>query len=309
MAPDRRPRLESPRMRGKGIGAAASGAMRVGLAAAGTAATFIPRRLEAGLGAALGRAALRAGLRRGLAEGNIARCLPDMPAPEREALLERHYEAQGRAWLERAHLFSPLPGHYGRYARAAARLEGLERWAAAHARGRGVILVSARLVNTELMAAAGGLAGLPLTMVARPARPEWLQRRIVRGRRQAGFDTLASPRGALRLLRRGETVGFVLEQYAAPPACALSAIGELVARAGSAVVPVRQSREDGVVRATLEPELDLGPARGDAAAVAGILTALMRGWVREEPSQWLWAQRRLKPASGLPFPPPAPRAA
>ena len=53
---------------------------------------------------------------------------------------------------------------------------------------------------------------------------------------------------------------------------------------------------DGVHVVTVEPELDLSSADGDAIASTTMIAKRVEEWVREKPEQWLWIHRRFKHA-------------
>lgn len=288
-------------------------ALRLLLGALGAVITVFPRSWELALGPALGRAALRVDRRRReIARENIRRCLPELGPAGTEALLRENFEHYGVLFLELLHMFSPIQGHYRRYAAETAPLEGLEHWRRAHDKGKGVLFVSAHLANWELMAASGAMHGVPLTIVTRHLKPEWLHLQMLAARRSTGFGAFFGKHPAreiLQALRRGESVGFVMDQYAPPPTGArvpffgaqvdtLAAVGTFALRSGAPIIPVVQRRDpDGRVRIVIEPELDLGDARSDPAASTALLAARTEEWIRRNPSQWLWAHRRFKNAS------------
>ena len=98
------------------------------LAALGLAAAALPRRVELALGAFVGRTALVLGMfKNRVAAENIRRALPELTAAERRRLLERNYEHMGRLFFEYLHFFTPLAGHYRRYALVNSRIEEIGR--------------------------------------------------------------------------------------------------------------------------------------------------------------------------------------
>lgn len=286
-----------------------SAALRVALFASGLAVTCLPRRLELWIGPRLGRLLLRLSRRRGVAFDNIRRCFPGQDVGRYRRLLERNYEHYGILALELLHLFSPVPGHYRRYAAKVSAVDGFENWKRAQEKGKGVLFVSSHLGNWELMVAGGTLAGIPLTMVTKHLKPEWLHRKVERSRLQTGARALYEPRtlpGIMRALRSFEAVGFVMDQYAGPPigipvpffgvkVGTLAAVSTLAQRTGAAVIPVRTHRdESGVVRISIEPAMDLSAIVADEEKTTGALAAKVERWVREYPEQWLWIHRRFK---------------
>lgn len=284
--------------------------LRVLLTALGLFASFLPRSVEVFCGPLLGRLALSfAGKRRRTAEENIRRCLPELSAGERHKLLWKNCEHWGMIGFEFMHLFSPLPGHFARYVKKNSVLHDFANWQKAHAKGKGAIIVGCHAGNWEVASAAGALAGMPFMIVTRSLTPEWLMKKIESSRLQAGLRAVYQPRtlpALLRALRKGETVGFVIDQYAAPPmgvkarffgysVDTLGAVGPLASRTGAAVVPTHNFRDaKGIFHVYLEPEIEFGDAKGDQRKTTQLLADMVEKQVRNNPAQWLWGHRRFK---------------
>ncbi len=284
--------------------------LRGALAIVGFFVTLLPRALELPLGCNLGRALFAlGGSRVRVARENLINCYPAMSDAEREQLLKSQFEHLGILALELLHLFSPVAGHYRRYLSRIGHLEGLENWHAANAKGKGTIFVSAHMGNWESMVGTGALGGVPLTMVTKHLKPEWLHRKVEASRLTVGVKGAYEPRTlpiVMRALRAGESVGFVMDQYAGPPigipvpffgvkVGTLAAVSVLVERTGAAVVPVSSLRgADGIVRTIIEPEMKLDAVASDNERCTAALTAHVESWVRAKPEQWLWIHRRFK---------------
>ena len=88
--------------------------------------------------------------------------------------------------------------------------EGWEHIAAAQARGKGLLLVTAHLGNWEILGRwLTNIQGLNLTVVAREPENPALGRYLRRMREGAGFAVLSkgeSARGLLRILKRGDAI-------------------------------------------------------------------------------------------------------
>ncbi|MCX5797941.1 MAG: lysophospholipid acyltransferase family protein [Elusimicrobia bacterium] len=287
-----------------------SALLRVALFCAGTAVSLLPRSLEVTLGRGLGRLLFALDWKRKpIGRENMARCLPELSATEREGLLAENYRHYGILALELMHFFSPFPGHYRTYAGRITVLEGLEHWRRANARGKGVLFISGHFANWELMLAIGGLHGIPLLLVTRHLKPEWLHLQIEAGRLSAGCRGVYQPRtlpAVLKALRRGESIGFAMDQYMPPPMGSptpffgtvvdtLAAVAPLAVRTGAAVVPATQKREpDGRIRIILSPELELKDVLKDPEKANALLVGKIEDMIRATPSQWLWVHRRFK---------------
>jgi len=281
--------------------------LRIPLHGLGLFVWLLPRSWELALGRVLGRAAFAVDWkRRRIAEENVRRCMPELGPDRRERLLRENYEHYGILLLELGHMMTPRPGHWRRYAQRVSRLEGFAHWKKAHDKGKGVLFCSAHLANWELMAAAGALGGIPITITTRHLKPEWLDARMEATRLSAGVSCVYQPRTmptVMRGLRDGRSIGFVLDQYMVPPmgqklrffgvlVDTLAAVAPLARRTGAAIVPVKQIRaEDGTVRVIIEPEI---PLDGSDDELNQALASLVERWIRDTPAQWLWVHRRFK---------------
>ena len=281
--------------------------LRIPLHGLGLFVAVLPRSWECALGRGLGRLALAVdGKRRAIAEDNIRRCLPELGPEGWAKVLRSNAEHYGILALELGHMFTPISGHWRAYVARTTRVEGLENWEKAHARGKGVLFTSAHLANWEFAAAAGCIRGMKVMIVTRNLKPRWLHDWLEKVRLTTGVTCAYQPRtvpAVMKRLRDGEGVVFVLDQYMPPPMGSptrffgvlvdtLAAIAPLARRTGAAILPVRQLRgKDGIVRIIVEPEMALGD--DDKADNQRIIDRI-EDWIRDEPGQWLWVHRRFK---------------
>lgn len=279
------------------------------LRALGLGASLLPRPVELGLGRALGRLALALRLFKcRTVEQNIARALPELDPEGRSALVRANYEHYGILFFEFLHFFSPLPGHFRRYAARVSKLVNRGLWEEASARGKGVVFFSSHLGFWEMSAAAAGLSGLGPTIVTTVLKPRWLHEQVTACRASTGVSAAFHPGSmpaVLRALRKGGSVAFMNDQYAPPPmgipvvffgmrVDTLAVVGPLAKRTGAAVLPVYSVRgRDGVTSVIIEPELPLPEGDGAEPATQAI-AARVEEWVRRHPDQWLWLHRRFK---------------
>lgn len=286
-----------------------SGILFLVLNSFGLVVSLLPRRLEVALGRGLGLILLKVSRRKKVAFDNIRRCFPELKNSGWRELLEKNYAHYGILVFELLHFFSPIPGHYRRYAKRNSTLTGVENFKKAQEKGKGVIFVSSHLGNWELMVSAGALGGIPITMITKHLKPEWLHLAIERARLSTGVKGAYEPRtlpAIIRALRANEAVGFVMDQYAGPPigipvpffgvkVGTLAAVGTLVERTGAVVLPVATRRgPDGMVQVQIESPMDLTGFEKDSEKITGYLAAKVENWVRANPEQWLWIHRRFK---------------
>jgi KDO2-lipid IV(A) lauroyltransferase len=195
---------------------------------------------------------------------------------------------------------------------ALADLDGVEHLQRARAAGRGVVAPSGHLGNWEVQA----VASVPLVgnvaMIARPLDNPALDRRLVALRTSTGNTVIYKQRAlarVLRTIRNGGIVAILIDQnvqdgdgvfvrFFGRPACTTTVAAALALKTGCAIVPVRcLLQPSGRYRMVYGPPVEwkgTGRREEDVAALTQHLTAIIEGWVRESPEQWLWLHRRWK---------------
>ncbi|HEX3660705.1 MAG TPA: lysophospholipid acyltransferase family protein [Acidobacteriaceae bacterium] len=270
----------------------------------------LPRPLARRAGAAIGAVAWwilprlrRTGLR------NLQLAFPSMPAEERVRLLRRLYRHLGWQLAE----FCRMPRYTRDNTRALIRYEGLEHYLAARDRGNGVLIVTGHLGAWELSSFWHSLMGHPMAMVIRRLDNPRVDRlvneiRCLHGNRVVHKDDFA--RGLLSAMRKGETVGILMDTNMTPPqgvfvpffgteACTASGLARVALRTGAAVLPGFLVWEKAEGRYVLHfgeeiPLVRTGDDERDAAENTSRFTAAIEGFVRRYPDQWLWVHRRWK---------------
>ena len=112
-------------------------------------------------------------------------------------------------------------------------------------------------------------------------------------------------RRALALMRKGEHLGMFVDQklndgipvpFFGRDAMTAPALARFALKFDCPVVPVRVERLHGsCLRITHYPPIDLprtGDRQADVAATMAKVNAVIEGWVRERPEQWLWLHNR-----------------
>ncbi len=292
------------------LNAAVQYLVRVFVATLGLFVSILPRPLELRLSFFVGRTLMPFfSSRRKIAEDNLKNCFPDLAPTQIDQMLKKNFEHYGALLFELLHMASPLRGHYARYAAKNSTIENLDILQTALDQKKGVIFVTSHMANWELMAASGGVNKIPLLMVTKRLKPAWFHKLIEDARSSLGVRGTYEPRtlpDIMRTLRRGQTVGIVMDQYAGPPmgievpffgvrVGTLAAVSVLVERTGAIVLPVMTVRGgDGVVRSYVQPPPDLSGVINDNEACTALLAACVESWIRKNPTQWHWVHRRFK---------------
>lgn len=228
-------------------------------------------------------------------------------------LAQAHYGHLGRLFLE----FVWYPWLPRARKLAMVRVEGLDDLLAAHAQGKGVLILTGHFGNFEV-ATSAGLASFPQAdgrfhFVRRPIRPEWLDRLVTRRFRKAGFGVLPKRGGLDAILDRlgaGDLVVFPFDQHAqrkdgvrveffGHPAGTFRSLAVIALSTGAPVVPASCWREpDGhhVLRfeAPVQAVEDADTNEAIRLTTREFNRALELLIVRR-PEQWWWVHRRWKP--------------
>ncbi len=278
-----------------------------------------PRSIARAAGAGVGRLALLVTPRlRRAGHRNLALAFPQKSEAERDQILRKLYRNLG--WLLAE--FCQMP-HYtrdrvGRFI----RYEGLEHYLKARDQGKGVLILTGHLGAWELSSFYHSLMGYPMSIVIRrldnPLVDQLVnQIRCLHGNHVLHKDDFA--RGLLAAMRRGETVGILMDTNMTPPqgtfvdffghpACTGSGMARVAMKTGAQVLPGfllwEETSQQYVLRFG-EP-LDLpctGDLEADAVAHTALFTRVIEDYIRQYPDQWLWLHRRWKtqPAGAAPI--------
>jgi KDO2-lipid IV(A) lauroyltransferase len=247
------------------------------------------------------------GLRKRIALDNLRRALPERTESERRAIARAAYRQLGRglgeliAWRNLSD--SELKG--------VVEFVDWDRWEAAHADRRGVIMAVTHFGNWELAARAAVRRGMDLTTITRTLRGP-LNERLLSYRRNRGMRELpdkGSSVAALRLLRQGESLGVVVDQnmrlsrgifvdFFGTPACTTPAPAILALRTGAPILLVFDLRApDGTHRIRFDGPLSVPAAptfHSTVVALTQELTRAVERMVRAHPEYWFWVHRRWK---------------
>lgn len=264
----------------------------------------LPYRMQMRLGRLLGRA-LNAigGRRRHIAAVNLRLCLPELDERERDALLRRHLEAVGIAFIETAmSWFTPTER-----LRPLVEIRGLEHLHAALAQGRGAIVLMGHFTTMELIARLLALRA-PLHVTYREHKNRLYQHTLERVHRAhcAAIIAHTDLRAMYRALKANDVLWYAPDQnyrgklsafapFFGVPASTITATSRLAATSGAPVIPVLAERlaGDQGYRITLQAPLADYPS-GNLVADATRINQTIEAQARRIPEQYLWVHRRFK---------------
>jgi KDO2-lipid IV(A) lauroyltransferase len=271
---------------------------------------ILPRGMARVAGAGIGALAFRLlGRLRLVGLRNLELAFPEKSVAERERLLHVEYRNLGYLLAE----FCQMPGYSADRASRFIRYEGLENYLRARDRGKGVLVLTGHLGAWELSSFYHSLMGMPMGMVIRrldnPLVDAFVNRvRCLHGNRVIHKDDFA--RGLIASMRAGETVGILMDTNMTPPqgvfvpffgvqACTASGMARIALKTGAAVVPGFLLWEEGEQKYVLRfgeevAVTSTGDAEADALANTARFTAVIEGYIRQYPEQWLWMHRRWK---------------
>jgi len=251
------------------------------------------RELFAQLGATAGRLARR-DLDRAVA--NLAIAFPDAPLPVRRAMASAMCKQLGRNAFELLRLEGATPDAVKS---RVSRVEGLENFDRALARGKGIVVVTGHIGCWELLPAYFVAMGYPVTVVGRRMS-------------QARLNRDDHPRPMFDVLSRGEILGVLIDQHTrvagiwvpffGRPAHTPTAVAKLAIATGAAIVPMALYLErSGTHVVRVLPEVTVrnsGSREADVRQITEDASRAVEDLIRLDPSQWVWFHRRWREPDG-----------
>jgi KDO2-lipid IV(A) lauroyltransferase len=240
---------------------------------------------------------------------NLEMALPELTLAERTQILRRVYGHLGWQLVE----FCRMTRYTAQNTGAWLRTESLERYLAAQARGKGVLVVTGHLGAWELSSFYHSLMGYPMGLVIRRLDNRRLDDfvngiRCLHGNRVIHKDDFG--RGLLLAMRAGQTVGILMDTNMTPPqgsfakffamdACTATGLAHVARKTGAAVLPGFMLWEPAERKYVLHfgPEIEIPHTANPAAdilAATQLCTDAIESWIRRYPDQWLWIHRRWK---------------
>ncbi|ASG21340.1 lysophospholipid acyltransferase family protein [Nitrospirillum viridazoti] len=239
----------------------------------------------------------------------LQRAMPELPEERRRTIARQSWENLGRTLAEYPHI-KTIARDWDRRV----EMVGAEHLRALRDDGRPGICVTAHLANWELAGLACQKLGLPLTIVYRAPNNRWVDRLLARARRP--LHALLVPkgrdaaRGMVAALRGGGHIGVLPDQklnegipvpFFGRDAMTGTFTADLALRYGAPIVPIRVTRlaadKGGDRRFRVEAMAPLalkssGDRAADTRAGMEAVNAVLEGWVRAHPGQWMWSHNR-----------------
>jgi KDO2-lipid IV(A) lauroyltransferase len=269
-----------------------------------------PRGVARAIGALVGRVALLCTPRlRRAGHLNLQLAFPQKTEAEREQILRKLYRNLG--WLLAE--FCQMPRYTPEMTQSFIRYEGLEHYLAARERGKGVLVLTGHLGAWELSSFYHSLMGYPMSIVIRRLDNALVDDlvnhiRCLHGNQVLHKDDFA--RGLLASMRRGETVGILMDTNMTPPqgtfvdffghlACTGSGMARVAIKTGAQVLPGfllwEESTHQYVLRFGAPLILPISDdVEADTLAHTALFTKVIEDYIRKYPDQWLWVHRRWK---------------
>jgi Kdo2-lipid IVA lauroyltransferase/acyltransferase len=276
---------------------------------------FFPRRLEMFLGFLLGLFlyyVIR--LRRKIVRKNLLLAFEkdlisgDKNLKDIKSIEFDNYVHYGRLFFELLH----LPFDAVNFAKKNVRVHGYENFKKVYEKKQGVFLLTLHIAYWEIMSIVSVLYKVPLNIITKYLRIKILDEIWVKSRTSYGIKLIEESKSGMKVvkaLKRGEAVGFILDQYLGPPqgekykffnknAWTTPSLAWFVLKTGANVVPVSNvRRSDGSFDLFLEPEIKFKEFKDKEESIREnnqIYLNKIEEIIKENPSQWLWLHKRWK---------------
>jgi len=230
---------------------------------------------------------------------NLALAFPEKSKAERVHILRAEFASLGRQLAEVCH----FPKYTEENVKQVVLYDGFENYEQAHARGKGVLFLTAHFGGWELSAFTHSLHGHWMHVVSRAMDNVYLDRLIQQYRTMHGNKSVDKGdfvRGLLAAMKAGEVVGILMDTNMTPPqgifvdffgipACTASGLARIALRTDAAVVPTFTiwDAELGKYRLRFDPAVELvrkGELEADIQANTQRFTTVIEEYVRKYPS-------------------------
>jgi len=242
---------------------------------------------------------------------NLAMAFPGAEGPVLDAWVRAMFKSLGCNIYEMLRLENITAE---RLDRRVERVEGIEHLEAAHARGRGLVVITGHIGCWELMPAYFTSRGYKVSVIARRMKVNRLNQQLVAMRRSFGVETLdrdSSPRAMLEPLHRGDAIGVLIDQHTSvagvyvpffgKPAHTPTAVAKIAMLTRAPILPmaVFVGRNGKHVIHVLPP-IEAPEGVADRSRAIRELTEqcslAVEKLIRIDPKQWVWFHHRWRQA-------------
>jgi len=223
------------------------------------------------------------------------------------ALARRVFNNTVRMIFEYAWFYNSEP----KYGSDLIRVKGLKHLEKAHAKGKGVILLSAHMGNWEIGAALAAISRLPISIVYRKIKSKPVDLIVQQNRQKMGVKLYPLHNafdGVNQTLKGGNVVGLLMDQnsglnrgifinFFGVKACANPGLAKLALQTGTPVLPSFVYRSSGKFIIEMQPELPVirtGNREKDILQNTQLQNTVIEKMVRQHPDQWFWIHKRWK---------------
>ncbi len=225
---------------------------------------------------------------------------------EAQALIKESFINMGRSFFEILYTPRLNKKNINFYVRP----EGIERIKEALAEKKGVVILTGHIGNWEWLAASLALNDIPTTTIVKPQPNSQHTRILNEYREMVGVEVFARGTSELvaaaRALKKGKILGFLADQDAGPGGAFIKFLGRTAStplgpavfarKFSSPVVPAFILRDSNGLHHLEVGEIMHCPhtenADDDLLSFTKQMTAIVERIIRENPTQWMWFQKR-----------------
>jgi KDO2-lipid IV(A) lauroyltransferase len=232
-----------------------------------------------------------------IANINLKTIFPHLSRSERKEIIRQSMENVGRSTAEFPHLYKLKGGKFERRV----KIKGLENLP----KDKPFIPLTAHFGNWEVFTAFCNYYGLKASVVYKPPKNQWFDKILKDQRKKTGVDVIqqgtSGVREMVKRLKNKETIGLVVDQrirdgelidFLGRPGKTTTLPASLAFKFNYPLIPIRFRRTKGV-HFEMEIMKPIRILKGDnEISVTKKINDVFSDWIREEPGQWLWANRR-----------------
>lgn len=243
----------------------------------------------------------------GRAKKNLKKAFPDYAEEKINKILKGVFNNLGRLFGEFPHL-AKLTGE-SFFKRV--EVDGRENIEIIKNTKKPVIVFSGHFANWEILPKTAHELGYPLSLVYRRANNKFVDKMIMRARKNTYKEIFDKGRGAARgvykAAMKGGHIGMLVDQkmndgislkFFGREAMTAPALADFAIKFDAVILPAVVVRKNGAhFKVKIFPQLEIkktGKLEEDRKKIMQGVNDILEGWVRENPEQWFWLHNRWK---------------